>query len=263
MDPRLPGWILADAANPLNQIANMIPAGARVLDIGAGNGILALLLVAQGKKVDIDAVEPHPKAGELATPHYRSLFAGDLDAYLAQTDDSKESYDFIVMADVLEHIAYPEPLLLQIKEYLVRDGLLVCSTPNIGYVNIRLQLLHGIFDYVDSGILERTHLRLYTLKTLSALFEATGWHPASRIDCVRDPLFAEPSIRALPFSPFSLARAWRDPLSRVFQFVFALGRNSMPSMTHTIAGDVREGIFVRYCLNTMRTMLTPSLRGGA
>lgn len=221
-DQRVIGWILDDPANPLNRITQLIPAGAIVLDVGAGNGILARLFQALGKSVEIDAVEPDPVAKEAAAPFYRTIFPGGLEAYLESCREREVRYDFIVLADVVEHMANPEPILRSLKSLLSPGGSVIVSTPNVAFASVRLALLNGCFDYVDSGILERTHLRFYTLKTLKHLFFAAGLYPSAQFHCLRNPLTSEISLDDFPMTPWILAKIANDELSRVYQFLFVL-----------------------------------------
>lgn len=221
-DQRVIGWILDDPANPLNRITQLIPAGAIVLDVGAGNGILARLLQALGKSVEIDAVEPDLVAREAAAPYYRTIFPSGLEAYLESCRGHEVNYDFIVMADVIEHLANPEPVLISLKSLLSPSGSVVLSTPNVAFASVRLALLNGCFDYVDSGILERTHLRFYTLKTLKHLFLVAGLHPSAQFHCLRNPLTSEISLDDFPLTPWILTKITHDELSCVYQFLFVL-----------------------------------------
>ncbi|ODU47213.1 MAG: hypothetical protein ABS92_08785 [Thiobacillus sp. SCN 63-374] len=221
-DQRAIGWILNDPANPLNQISQLIPAGAAILDVGAGNGILARLFQALDKSVEIDAVEPDLVAKEVAAPFYQSIFPGGLEAYLESCREREVRYDFIVLADVVEHMANPEPILRGLKSLLTPGGSVIVSTPNVAFASVRLALLNGCFDYVDSGILERTHLRFYTLKTLKLLFVAAGLYPSAQFHCLRNPLTSEISLDDLPLTPWTLAKIANDELSRVYQFLFVL-----------------------------------------
>lgn len=222
LDPRVIGWILADAANPLNRIAKIIPAGAAVLDIGAGNGILARLLGASGHSFYIDAIEPDPVAEKAAAPYYRSIFKGGLEEYLDSSDSQKARYDFVVMADVMEHLANPEPVLKRLKSLLSPGGRIVISTPNVAFGSVRLAMLNGCFDYVDSGILERTHLRFYTRKTLHHLFSVSGLYSGAEYHCLRDPLASEVVLDNFPLMPWAVTKIARDDLSFVYQFLFVL-----------------------------------------
>ena len=223
-DQRAFQWISEDEANPLNRIARIITDGSSVLDVGAGNGVLARLLSFQGRDCLIDGVEPDPVAQQEARSHYSSLFCGTVDDFVsARSDSNSLLYDFIVMADVLEHIANPMPTLLQIKQLLSPNGKLIISTPNVAFASVRLALINGQFDYVDSGILERTHLRFYTLKSLRMLFNAAGFYPYSQYHCLRDPRQTEIRVESFPLSSLILRLLEKDKLAGVYQFLFVLG----------------------------------------
>ncbi|MGB3904056.1 MAG: class I SAM-dependent methyltransferase, partial [Anaerolineae bacterium] len=73
--------ILGDETNPLNRIAHIVPDDARVLDIGAGNGLLARVLLRTHKGLTIDGIEPNPYASELARNSYRHLCVGHAEEY--------------------------------------------------------------------------------------------------------------------------------------------------------------------------------------
>jgi 2-polyprenyl-3-methyl-5-hydroxy-6-metoxy-1,4-benzoquinol methylase len=79
-------------------------------------------------------------------------------------------FDVIIFADVLEHILYPEKVLsFFVENYLKDGGCVILSVPNIANWQVRLKLLLGRFNYTDSGIMDRTHLHLYTFKTATDL----------------------------------------------------------------------------------------------
>jgi len=250
LDPRVIGWIQADPANPLNRIATSIPDGACVLDIGAGNGILVRLLTAAGRATILDAVEPDAAAREFSGHLYREMFACSLEDFLQTAPTRAERYDVIVMADVVEHLANPEPLLAALKSLLTDGGFIALSTPNIAFASVRLALLEGRFDYVDSGILERTHLRFYTRRTLQRLFDTCGLYPLAEYHCVRDALATEIVLDDQVPSLWLLARLSRDELASVYQFLFLLGVKPrkppacirLGSQTNLLLGYVRRRI---------------------
>lgn len=223
VDPRAVDWIRADPANPLNQIERLITSGARVLDVGAGNGILAQLLSAAKKSVVIDAVEPDSEAIRIARHHYSLIYEVGLEEYLSSSSVEEVRYDYIVLADVVEHLANPESLLRHLKLRLAKGGKIFISTPNVAFASVRIALLNGVFDYVDSGILERTHLRFFTQSTLDKLLIAVGLYPHSRILLQRNPMSMEIRMGSFSVGLWTLAWVLRDRLSSVYQFLYVLG----------------------------------------
>jgi 2-polyprenyl-3-methyl-5-hydroxy-6-metoxy-1,4-benzoquinol methylase len=175
----------------------------RVLEIGVGDGSLTKKLFELGALVD--CVEIDPGAIELARPFCRRVYLDSLEHLdkIGLTD----RYHVIVMADVLEHIAEPIPVLRAIGRYLRSGGMLVVSLPNVANIYVRLNLLFGRFPYAAKGILDRTHLRFYTFETARRLLTDTGWTIQGR-DAVPIPLsLLLPFLLRRPFR-FILAGAW-------------------------------------------------------
>src|SRR5207244_7551825 len=81
----------------------------------------------------------------------------------------------VVLADIIEHLRDATKLLQCVKESLAPDGLLFLSVPNIANVTVRLGLLFGVFEYRDRGILDFTHLRFFTMRTIRREIENAGF----------------------------------------------------------------------------------------
>ena len=80
------------------------------------------------------------------------------------------TFDVVLFADALEHMAAPVDALETAQRLLRRDGRIVASIPNVAHWSVRLELLAGRFDYQPHGILDATHLRWFTEKTLRGVF---------------------------------------------------------------------------------------------
>jgi 2-polyprenyl-3-methyl-5-hydroxy-6-metoxy-1,4-benzoquinol methylase len=228
LDPEAVARVLADPVNPLHQAARLIPERSLVLDVGAGNGLLARVLTARRSQVVVDGIEPNPRAAELAAPFYRNFHVGPAEAFADQI--RAEPYDFVVLADVIEHTADPLEFLQSLTASTPTARLLL-SAPNVAFAAVRLALLRGRFDYVDSGLLERTHLRFFTLETLERLFELAGLVVERQV-LLKKSMFAS-EIDAAPRSIADVAEAVRlrrDPLSCVYQFLFVLGRTAVDAV---------------------------------
>jgi len=90
-------------------------------------------------------------------------------------NNTKASYDCAICSHVLEHICYPQQLLEDIQEKIVPGGLLIIAVPNLLFWKNRLQLSLGRFEYTDTGLMDYTHVRWYTLDSLSQLIENYGF----------------------------------------------------------------------------------------
>ena len=83
-------------------------------------------------------------------------------------------FDVIVYGDVLEHLVDPLRVLVDLDRSLDAGGFVIISVPNIAHLWIRLLLLLGHFDYLDRGILDHSHLRFFTERSLRAMLADAG-----------------------------------------------------------------------------------------
>ncbi len=147
-------------------------AGYRILDIGCGSGAVAKLLTANGHVVDgitISNAELDEAKKVLRNGYIYNLENG-LPAEIADNE-----YDYIICSHVLEHIAFPEKLLKDIKRTLKSGGYLVIALPNVFYYKFRWQLLKGDFKSEETGIWDYTHLRWYSFNTGKVLLQKNGF----------------------------------------------------------------------------------------
>ena len=84
------------------------------------------------------------------------------------------SFDVIIMADIIEHLKDPLKTIIYFKKFLKKNGLLIISVPNIANIYSRTKLLLGFFDYGERGILDKTHLKFFTLRSFRMLIKNSG-----------------------------------------------------------------------------------------
>ena len=145
--------------------------GDRVFEGGVSSGYFARVLVESGRVVD--GHELDPAAAQEARTVCDRVFEGDLQAF--DTSALVDSYDLLLFGDTLEHLPDPPAVLRRLREHVNPGGHLVVSIPNIANWTVRLQLLFGRFRYTDRGILDRTHLRFYTVATLPDMLAEAGF----------------------------------------------------------------------------------------
>jgi hypothetical protein len=91
---------------------------------------------------------------------------------------SARDYDYVLLLDIIEHLAHPEAFLDRLRRSLASlDGRpkIIVTTGNVVFLIVRLQALVGNFNYGKKGILDLTHTRLYTFGTLRTLLEQCGF----------------------------------------------------------------------------------------
>jgi SAM-dependent methyltransferase len=192
--------------------------GRRVLDVGAAHGYLSELLTARG--FHVTGIEGDPLLAEIARTKCASLHLADLDLPLPPLDGP---FDAILYGDVLEHLKNPLRILKSLNENLKPGGLAIVSVPNVAHLWIRIQLLAGNFQYTDRGILDRTHLRFFTLSSFRSFLRDADLD-ILRLLATPVPLpllvptrFQGRLFRALHALNAAAARSWKSLLA--FQFV--------------------------------------------
>jgi methionine biosynthesis protein MetW len=152
-------------------VANMIPAGVRVLDVGCGAG--ALVRVLRGvTRAEFLGIEPDAMRAERARSHGLNVRTGYLTRELV---NELGLFDIVLLTDVLEHLPDPQSLLLIVREALRPGGIVIISVPNVAHWSVRLCLLRGIFQYQPSGIMDATHLRWFTADSIKSLLAYSGF----------------------------------------------------------------------------------------
>ena len=164
-------------------VARVRPAGQRILDVGCAAGAMGAAMLAAGA-VEVAGIEVHPPAAGLARSRLSAVYGYDLDQLPALPYPDRY-FDVITAADVLEHVRNPAALLRHLRRWLSDSGRLVCSIPNVRHQSVLLPLLvHGRWDYVDAGILDRTHLRFFTVDSMRQLLSEAGFAPEGTADAV-------------------------------------------------------------------------------
>jgi SAM-dependent methyltransferase len=199
-------------------------APVKILDVGTAAGYLGKIWKARGHSVT--GIEFDAATGEKARAYYDSFQIADVETF---TFPYRQEFDYIVFADVLEHLRDPATVLRRCLPALKESGKIVISVPNVANWIIRLSLLLGKFDYMDRGILDRTHLRFFTLRSLKALLREVS---CDVIEVIPTPLpfqLVLPFSQSKAFAPFHTAhyavtRAWKTLFA--YQFVITAAISS-------------------------------------
>ncbi|MBK5259716.1 MAG: class I SAM-dependent methyltransferase [Thermoanaerobaculia bacterium] len=144
--------------------------GGTLLDLGAAGGELAAAVREQfdrtiGFEFQVDCA-----------PDLRGRFDSVVVADLERIERLPGGNRAIVLADVIEHLRDSAALLRLVRRSLAPGGHVFISVPNIANITVRLGLLFGVFEYRDRGILDNTHLRFYTLRTIRKEIQGAGFH---------------------------------------------------------------------------------------
>ncbi len=203
----------------LSVLAGKIRPGSRVLDLGCGPGVLGQHLH-QRLGCTVDGVTFSAEEAALARPHYRDVAVADLENINLAEAFLLRQYDYIVCADVLEHLRRPEQLLADCRALLAENGQILVSIPNAGYCGLVMELMQGELRYREEGLLDATHLRFFTRQSLLRLLSAEEWCVES-LETIDRPLdeseFARTTADSLP--PAVMQYLLSQPDALAYQFV--------------------------------------------
>lgn len=164
--------------NPVNThmlLLTNVPANCKVLEVGTASGYLGEYLIHE-KKCEVWGIEPMKELYQDASNlGYAKLLNKSAEDVLRDNDLAGQQFDCMLLGDVLEHILNPEQVLTGLRRYLKADGVCVISLPNVGHYSVRLMHLFGKWEYQDAGIMDRTHVKFFTRKTMRELIEKSGF----------------------------------------------------------------------------------------
>jgi SAM-dependent methyltransferase len=232
----------------------MPPDAGIVFEVGCGAGALAEAYRRINNQVLYLGIEKNPSAaiaGEAAGRIDR-LVVGDVeevDPEALGLRAEAPGVDCLVFGDVLEHLVDPWSALIRLTRLVRQGGQVVACIPNVQHYSVIVNLLRGKWDYQDEGLLDRTHLRFFTLSGVRDLFTRAGLQildiqPRSSAGNEPD-LFQQlmtPVFSALAIEPGSFAAQ-----TRAVQYLVRAVRTAEPPprmliwtlLGSTIASEVR------------------------
>jgi methionine biosynthesis protein MetW len=150
--------------NTHTMILSSIEKNSKVLDIGCAQGYLGEYLNKEKEceVVGVDFLQSHIEQAS-QKKIYKELFCLDLNLLSDEMNHYTEYFDFILLADVLEHLYEPQKLLNQLKKILKPNGCFIVSIPNISHGSILINLIKNKFEYTPTGLLDDSHIRFFTL----------------------------------------------------------------------------------------------------
>src|SRR5438094_1180208 len=165
--------VLEDRNSSTAMIVGLVPMSARVLDVGCSTGYLGEALKRE-RLARVWGIELDESDAEKARQRgFEQVITADLDTFAWEALDAYE-FDVVVFADVLEHLKRPGDAIRGAMRRLTPEGHVTASIPNIAHLSIRVELMEGGFAYENLGLLDDTHLKYFTKKTIEDMFQATG-----------------------------------------------------------------------------------------
>ncbi len=157
------------------EMLDFIPLNSKkILDIGCGEGNFSYILK-EKLKAEVWGIEKNETAFNLARKKLDKVLLGDATLLLDLLDDNY--FDCLVLNDILEHLVDPYNFLEKLKSKLSQNGVIVFSVPNVRYLlNLKNLLINKDWRYENEGVLDKTHLRFFTKKSLINTFNQLNFN---------------------------------------------------------------------------------------
>ena len=156
------------------EMLNYLPKTAKkILEVGCGNGCFAEV-VKKSNNAEVWGIELMEAEAEIASKVLDKVLSGECEKHI---DDLPDNYfDAIYFNDVLEHLVDPYTVLKKLKSKLSPNGIVISSIPNVRYHNTFLRLLiKKDWKYEDYGVMDFTHLRFFTEKSIIRMYVDAGY----------------------------------------------------------------------------------------
>jgi 2-polyprenyl-3-methyl-5-hydroxy-6-metoxy-1,4-benzoquinol methylase len=157
----------------------LLPLDARlVVEIGCAGGAMGHRYKLSNPQARYVGVEYHAEAARIAAYRLDHVVVGDVEQLdAAAVGVVPGTVDCLVYGDVLEHLRDPWTVLRRHAAWLRPGGMAVACIPNVQHWSVFVELLRGKWEYTSHGLLDRTHLRFFTLESIGELFLAAGLQP--------------------------------------------------------------------------------------
>lgn len=243
--------ISLDPNDSLTKIIRLIPPKSTVLELGPATGYLTRHLTEELECV-VDCVEVSPSMAEAVRPVARKLIVGDLNTLDLRTMLPNNEYDVIIAADVLEHLSYSNTVVEQAYALLKENGRVLVSVPNIAHASVIGALCQGDFPYAKDGLLDTSHTRFFTKRTICRELTKHGF----MIEKI-DPVWKAPHETELGDTPGDLPLELEEylktlPDATAYQFVISACKGEASSII-TEMPNTRE-IQAHYVESLVQTM---------
>ena len=163
-----------DNVNP-DLLAKIPVTAKRVLEVGCGSARLGEAFKARSPDSQYFGIELFESAAKEAATVIDGVICASIEQDTSLALKLAASFDTLVFGDVLEHLQDPWKVLTELRQYIEPGGSCIACIPNVAHWSLISGLLQGKWDYQDAGLLDRTHLRFFTLDSAVEMFQKAGW----------------------------------------------------------------------------------------
>ncbi len=227
-----------NSKNTMSIIIDWINDGADILEFGPANGRLTKYLY-DIKKCNVTIVEMDEDAGKEASDYAVLSYLGDVcgDIEKFYWYDENKKYDYIICADVIEHLHNPREVIAKCKTSLKNNGKILVSIPNIAHNSVLIDLLNDKFEYGNTGLLDKTHIHFFTYSSFLEMIRSCNLY-IEKSDVIYSRVGNNEILNDYLDVPKEVEEFLRKRISgSIYQYVFCLTDNYEESRKNSL--DVR------------------------
>ena len=162
--------------NVNEDLLNRIPPRSKnVLEIGCGSGWMGAAFKSKNPSSKYFGIEIFNTSADEASLLLDGVICANIENDFTLPLKLAPNFDALIFGDVLEHLLDPWRVLSELRQYIEPGGSCVACIPNVSHWSLIAGLLQGKWDYADAGLLDRTHLRFFTIDSAIEMFQKTGW----------------------------------------------------------------------------------------
>ncbi len=213
-----------ESRNSLSLLIERIVPNSRVLEFGPAHGRMTKYLK-EKLNCEVYTVELDEDAAKDAAKYSKEIVVGNIETYEWLNKYENISFDYIVFADVLEHLYNPEEVLKKSKKLLKDDGSVLISLPNIAHNAVIIDLLQDKFEYRPTGLLDNTHIRFFTKKSIDAFIQKCGLKIAYETGVYVSPEYTEFANDYTSVEEDISSGLYKRQFGEVYQFIVEAKKN--------------------------------------
>lgn len=156
----------------INQINEHKDKSINVLEVGCATGSTLLKIKDIYRNANIYGIELNENSAKIAES-FADIRADNVEN--SNLSYEEQFFDYIIFGDVLEHLYNPWSVVTNVKKYLKPRGKVIVSIPNIMHYSVLSDLINGYWTYQDAGILDKTHVRFFTLNEIVRMLSESGY----------------------------------------------------------------------------------------
>ncbi|MBX9598668.1 MAG: class I SAM-dependent methyltransferase, partial [Burkholderiales bacterium] len=225
-----------DADNSHTKILKKILPGSVVLEFGPAHGVMTKYM-REILNCTVYAVELDNEAALDAEKYCKEIIVGSIEVYSWKQAFSDIKFDYVLFADVLEHLYDPWRVLTEVRGFLKPEGRSLISLPNVAHNAIIMNLMRDKFEYKSTGLLDNTHIRFFTRSSIEEMIINSGYKivDVDTVDCA--PENTEFRCQYLDFDDSVADSLLQKPNGHVYQYIYDIA-NKESRVPILISGNI-------------------------